>query len=1242
MLCSGNNLNRGTATLSSAMPPLLQCLPLEPIMLSNQKYTRSGELRRVLGFPLGSLTDDHSLGVFHLKPPPPVATEELKHFKESVQDASRKARDRAKMLRESIFKLDKYREALSSKKRQRSDLSSSERSNGVNVVKLGSQIYKNPRENMTQRFEDRAKSVRFNKRFRTSVADVRADVRSAATSRQQVVTDKDEKMPQAVNAASVRIEEKTRRLLAGGEGLDQKVKKKRSVGAVSHRIIGGEWDIQQATHPKLSDDPKLRSCDVQGVRLKTSLGVGGINKSEPSLESSNLSTCTVLKNDMENAPVQKDHSVVLEQKVMLKGNIKLNIQEENPIGSLNTVIKGRVSRAPQTGSILNLDSSPNIHSPSAPFQGREHPAGENKGKVACVMSNQKRVMSNGCSVQPMAQWVGQRPHKNSRARRTNLVAPIPKNAEAQISCHSSATSNFSARTSSVGTNGSQIMSSLDNHTPKSKRELQNVSSPFGLSGNEESGARENKLKDMGMDSSDIALAADQKVVARLFPSKKNKSPTKEIGDGVRRQGRSGRCSSLTRPEIPPIVKKLENLPTTKPLQGMKPMSDKNKSKTGHPLSKKIKDHKFLTRVGPSTCNGSSDFTGESEDDHEELYLAANSARNASKSACSGPFWKKMELLFGSLGSEDISYLQQQLSFPEELGESLSQIFSDEYNISGILMHTAVPNCSGERQGSHFNQDSLKTDALCEKRDMRRLEKDTPLYQRVLSALIVEEGEELYHQSEGKNMHMWCASDDSHCGSCNQIDVEPKDWDRIESEVESKVDVSRYCMLDRLSCDKSAKTSTLSNGNMSSSLHSQEQWDGDDGLSDSDAEQLQPRGLDTPCFPSSDCQYQLMCLDDRLLLELESIDLCLERLPDLTDGEDMINQDIMGLEQGLHQEIARKKKNLAKIDKTIQKERVTERRRTELVAIDQLIEMAYRKRLASLGSNGSKNAVRKVSKQVALAFLKRTLSRCRKFEERGISCFSDPALQKVIFYESSCNNAAKPVDFKCNEGSHQAEVRRSGAVSSASGRYDSLSNNLDRGASLERGSSAALHAVIDSSGQASSTHGSKLNLNKGKKRELLITDVGGSASSMLTSALDTTLHEVKGKKSERDKDRNLDNFRNSSPSGAGRASLDSSGSESKTKGKSRQNNTKLPSQSVGNASNKRNRVGPSLPSNTRSSLSKETDEPTDFANLQLPELDSPEENQDLSTWLNFDEDGLQDHDSIGLEIPMDDLSELMLM
>jgi hypothetical protein len=88
------------------------------------------------------------------------------------------------------------------------------------------------------------------------------------------------------------------------------------------------------------------------------------------------------------------------------------------------------------------------------------------------------------------------------------------------------------------------------------------------------------------------------------------------------------------------------------------------------------------------------------------------------------------------------------------------------------------------------------------------------------------------------------------------------------------------------------------------------------------------------------------------------------------------------------------------------------------------------------SCASKSAVRKVSKHVALAFVKRTLARCRKFEDTGASCFSEPALQDVLFSVSPCNNDTKSVDCvgsgtasnTCNEASHQAEARGSGMSS----------------------------------------------------------------------------------------------------------------------------------------------------------------------------------------------------------------------
>ena len=71
-----------------------------------------------------------------------------------------------------------------------------------------------------------------------------------------------------------------------------------------------------------------------------------------------------------------------------------------------------------------------------------------------------------------------------------------------------------------------------------------------------------------------------------------------------------------------------------------------------------------------------------------------------------------------------------------------------------------------------------------------------------------------------------------------------------------------------------------NGGMSVSAHSNERWL-DDDLSHSDAPlggetfsnglgQLQAREVNIPNFPVSDTQYQLMSLDERILLELQSI------------------------------------------------------------------------------------------------------------------------------------------------------------------------------------------------------------------------------------------------------------------------------------------------------------------------------------------------------------------------------------
>jgi hypothetical protein len=84
--------SRGSAMSTGDLPLLSECLMLDPITMGDQKYARSGELRRVLGISYGSTVEDNTFGAAHSKSLPPVAIEELKRFKATVRDASINAR----------------------------------------------------------------------------------------------------------------------------------------------------------------------------------------------------------------------------------------------------------------------------------------------------------------------------------------------------------------------------------------------------------------------------------------------------------------------------------------------------------------------------------------------------------------------------------------------------------------------------------------------------------------------------------------------------------------------------------------------------------------------------------------------------------------------------------------------------------------------------------------------------------------------------------------------------------------------------------------------------------------------------------------------------------------------------------------------------------------------------------------------------------------------------------------------
>lgn len=161
-------------------------------------------------------------------------------------------------------------------------------------------------------------------------------------------------------------------------------------------------------------------------------------------------------------------------------------------------------------------------------------------------------------------------------------------------------------------------------------------------------------------------------------------------------------------------------------------------------------------------------------------------------------------------------------------------------------------------------------------------------------------------------------------------------------------------------------------------------------------------------------------------------------------------------------------------------------------------------------------------------------------------------------------------------------------------------------------------------------------NRGKKKELSLDDVGGSVFRA---------GGAKGKRSERDSSKN------------GRLSMGGSKGERKTKSKPKQKTAQLSMSGVNKiietgsepAVNRRKDVRFKSSNTAPPNSSKDTKDPLDLSSLPLDGIEElgvdcdTGEGQDLNSWFNFEVDGLQEEqeDVMGLEIPMDDLSDLLI-
>lgn len=252
---------------------------------------------------------------------------------------------------------------------------------------------------------------------------------------------------------------------------------------------------------------------------------------------------------------------------MLRTNVRDEFNSASPTS--NTKMTASV-RGPRSGSGVAPKLSPVVHRAAAPNDWEVSHC-MNKPTASVGPNNRKRTMSARSSSPPVAHWAGQRPQKISRtARRTNIVPIVSNNDET------------AALDSSSDVAGSEIGGGfgkrLSSNSPQQVKLKGDSLSSAALSESEESGVPSIKSKDKGRKSDEIDEKAGQnvqKVSTLVLPSRKNKPAYgDDLGDGVRRQGRTGRSFASARALLPMTVEKLGNAGTAKQLRSARLGFDK--------------------------------------------------------------------------------------------------------------------------------------------------------------------------------------------------------------------------------------------------------------------------------------------------------------------------------------------------------------------------------------------------------------------------------------------------------------------------------------------------------------------------------------------------------------------------------------------------------------------------------------------------------------------------------------------
>ncbi|XP_011013601.1 PREDICTED: uncharacterized protein LOC105117573 isoform X4 [Populus euphratica] len=1189
ILSSLPNMTRSSAVVVQGdVVNFLHCLRFDPkVVASDHKSSRQGDFKRHVNAALGISADD-STGSLKGKVVSSPSPEQIKRVKTGLRESSVKGRERVKIFNEALSAFNKFFPSVPSKKRSRSEGYSNDRTNAsvsIDRSVLAPGLCKMGIQNHSAAsgFELEQQKP---EQTKNAVPNKRArtslvDVRGNSLVRSSVTVDKDREVLRFANNGAVQGDQTLSNDVDGWE--KKKMKKKRS---------GIKPDVSSSV---LSTKP------TDGYR-------------EP-------------KQGAPQIPVTDACSRLNIDSHVFRESVRDDFNSVSPISGAKMNLS---IRAPRSGSSITSKFSPVLHRATAPNDWELSHCTNKPPAVGA--NNRKRTVSAQSSSPPVAHWASHRPQKISRTARRKKLVPIVKNDE-------------SPTLDSVSdVSGNEIGAGFVRRLKLKADTL--LSAVLSESG--ESGATEVKSKDKSRKSDEMDEKAGQNVqkISPLgLPSRKNKPVSGEdLGDGIRRQGRIGRGFSSTRYLMPTAVEKRGNVGTAKQLRSARLGLDKNESKTGRPPTRKLSDRKAYTRQKHTTVNATEDFLVGSDDGHEELLAAASAVINPDQ-MFSSSFWRQMEPFFGFTSDVDIAHLKQQGSIVYA-ALSATQVHSDPNNCStvpngyGLFDHEREVGHAAETRTSEHLPDQLVHE-----------EREIPLSHILLAAIISEEdcthgNGDLEFDAHGVGFEL-----DEELGSncVNHLDNFHSSGHAAfngykvtgkPDHVETDIDISG---IPNMSIDSNFRHTV--NGVLS-----------DHAM--------------VPEMACSKFQYDNMKIEEKLSLEVHSLGIFPEPLPDMQMDDQGICGYISKLEENHHGQGSKKKGLLDKLLKHASEIKELQEKEFEQRAHDKLVAMAYEKHMTCWGRNagGGKVSSNKMAKQAALAFVKWTLERCHKFEVTGNSCFSEPLFRDMFLSGTAHLSGAQSVDTPTNDESaklygntstRSLEARVSASMGSQPSPQTLLLGNEDSYISNPSDLLPPFNRLSEQITGKEDTWS-----NRVKKRELLLDDVGctvGSPSSAPSVIGGSLLSITKGKRSERDREGKghiREILSRNGTSKIGRPTFSNAKGERKTKTKPKQKTTQLSVSVNGLAGKISEQPKTTLPSEAKSSenntnsKAKENggfvldvlDDAIDLSNLQLPGIDD-NQGQDLGSWLNIDDDGLQEHgdiDFMGLEIPMDDLADLNMM